>query len=95
MSRQVSGHSGNVQEPTDLQPNKLTDTTIDELRTKCMEILRREVTNLMMESSKGKLHPNSAKSLTDYVKLLGELKDIEEEELKRLSDDHLKKLVNK
>jgi len=95
MDRKVSGFSGSVKEPTDLEPNKLVDTTVDELRTKCLEILRRDVTNLMIESSKGKLAPSSSKSLTDYVKLLSELKDIEEEELKKLSDEHLKKLVGK
>lgn len=94
--RQVSGFIGKVTEGlTDLEPGKLVDTTIDELRTRCLEILRREVTNLMVESSKGKLNPGSSRSLTDYVKLLSELKDIEEEELKKLSDEHLKKLVEK
>lgn len=95
MTRQVSSFQGSIKENTDLEPAKLVDTTIDELRAKTMEILRREVTNLMIESSKGKLHANSAKSLTDYIKLLGELKDIEEEELASLKDEHLKKLVEK
>jgi hypothetical protein len=93
--RQVSGFSGNIKESMDLQPSKIEATTIDEMRIKCTEILRREVTNLMMESAKGKLSTQSSTSLVNYVKLLQELKDIEDEELKRLSDEHLKKLAGK
>lgn len=92
--RQVNSFTGAVKEGlTDLEPNKLVDTTLDELRAKTMEILRREVTNLMMESAKGKLTPGSSKSLVDYVKLMSELKDIEESELAALKDEHLKKLI--
>ena len=94
--RQVSGFTSSIKEGlTDLQPNKLVDTTVSELQAKCLEILRREVTNLLMESAKGKLSGPSSTSLTNYVKLLSELKDAEEEELKKLSDEHLKKIVSK
>lgn len=94
MNRKVNSFSGSIKEPTDLKPNLIeATTTIDELRVKCLEIMRREVTNLMIESSKGKLSTGSSNSLTSYVKLLEELKDLEEEELKRLSDEHLKKLA--
>lgn len=96
MSRQVNSFGGAIKEPTDLKPSLIeTTTTVDDLRVRCLEILRREVTNLMIESSKGKLSTGSSNSLTSYVKLLEELKDLEEEELKKLSDEHLKKLVQK
>lgn len=94
MSRQVNSFSGNIKENTDLKPNLIeATTTVDELRVKCVEILRREVTNLMMESAKGKLSTHSSSSLTSYIKLLQELKDIEDAELKVLSDEHLRKLA--
>lgn len=96
MNRKVSGHSGSIQDGTDLKPSLIeASTTVDDLRVRCLEILRREVTNLMIESSKGKLNPHSSSSLTSYVKLLEELKDLEEEELKKLSEEHLKKLAGK
>lgn len=94
MARQVNSFQGSIKEGlTDLEPAKIETTTIDEMRVKCTEVLRREVTNLMMESAKGKLSTSSSNSLVNYVKLLAELKDVEDEELKRLSDEHLKKLV--
>jgi len=96
LSRQVSSYQGNIKEPTDLKPGVIeATTTVDDLRVRCLEILRREVTNLMIESSKGKLSTGSSNSLTAYVKLLEELKDLEEEELKKLSEEHLKKLAGK
>lgn len=89
----INGHSGNVKENTDLHSGVIATTSIDELMLKCQEILRREITNLMVESSKGKLSPNSAKSLSDYIKLLDTLKDKEADLLEELSDTQLKKLV--
>lgn len=94
MKRIVSSFTPPVVEPT--EPDFIqTATSIDELTVKCFEILRREVTNLLMESSRGKLNPTSAKSLTDYVKLLKELKLDESEELEKLSREHLEKLASK
>jgi hypothetical protein len=42
---------------------------------KGLEILRKEVNNLFMESSQGKLSPVSARDLVGYVKLLHELEE--------------------
>jgi hypothetical protein len=72
----------------------LVSTTLDELSAKAQEILRREITNLMIESTKGLLSRDNAMSLTSYIKLLGELKAKEDEELRNLSDEHLEKIVN-
>lgn len=71
----------------------LVSTTLEELSNKAQEILRREILNLMGESTGGKLSPTSSASLVSYIKLLGELRDKELEDLSKLGDDHLRKLV--
>lgn len=70
----------------------LVSTTLEELSNKAQEILRREILNLMGESTGGKLSPTSSTSLVSYIKLLGELRDKELEDLSKLGDDHLRKL---
>lgn len=70
----------------------LVSTTLEELSNKAQEILRREILNLMGESTGGKLSPTSSASLVSYIKLLGELRDKELEDLSKLGDDHLKRL---
>lgn len=70
-------------------------SSVDELTAKTLEILRREITNLMIESSGGKLSPPSSKALVDYVKLLDDLKVKEKELLEEASDEFLKKLAKK
>jgi len=67
-------------------------TTLDELIDKSREILRREILNLMIKSSSGSLDRDASMSLVSYVKLLGELKEKETEELRNLSEEHLEKL---
>lgn len=64
-----------------------------ELLEKGGELLRREILNLMSESSRGKLSPNSAKDLVAYIKLLNELKAEQQEELEGLDDEALRKLA--
>lgn len=70
-------------------------TSIDELTTKTIEILRREIINLMMESTRGKLEPTSSKALVDYIKLLADLKEKESELLSQLPDEYLESLAKK
>lgn len=70
-------------------------TSIDELTTKTIEILRREILNLMGESTRGKLEPSSSKALVDYIKLLSDLKDKEKDLLAQLPDEYLEKLARK
>lgn len=71
----------------------IATTELDELTAKTQEILRREITNLMIESTAKKLSPTSSAALVSYIKLLGELKDKETEALKAMGDEHLKKLA--
>lgn len=71
----------------------LASTTLDELNDRALEILRREVTNLMIESTGKKLSPTSSAALVQYVKLLQELKETEDKTLKALGNEHLEKLA--
>lgn len=67
---------------------------IEELLSKGGEILRREILNLLMESSRGKLSAPSSRDLVAYIKLLSELKadalaafvDMSDEQLRQLAD---------
>lgn len=91
--RQVSGFTGSVKEATDLKPMLVEASDTDLLFIQCQEVLRREVKNLMIESSKGKLSPAASKSLVDYFKLLDELKKKEAEELQDKTVEQLKELA--
>ncbi len=51
------------------------DVDITKLLDKGLEILRKEVNNLFMESSQGKLSAVSARDLVGYVKLLHDLEE--------------------
>lgn len=57
------------------------------------EILRREIGNLMRESTRGKLNPANARDLVAYVKLLSELKVEEQKTVKDLTDEELEKIA--
>lgn len=67
------------------------DTGFDivDLLQKGEEILRREISNLMIESTSKKLSPNSSKDLVAYLKLLNELKIEQQRALSELTDDEL------
>lgn len=91
--RKVNSFTGSIKEPTDLKPDLIQPVgSIDELTVKTLEILRREIQNLMMESSRGKLESSSSRSLVEYIKLLGELKKKEQDLLNEMSDEFLEKL---
>lgn len=90
--RKIADFTAKKPEPTE---GIVIISSVDELTAKTLEILRREITNLMIESSGGKLQPASSKSLVDYIKLLDELKKKEKELLEEASDEFLKKLAKK
>lgn len=71
----------------------LAKSSLDDLKDRAREILRREITNLMVESTGRKLSPTSSASLVSYIKLIDELKKQEDTELRALSDAHLEKLA--
>ena len=65
---------------------------VEALLAKGGEILRREVSNLLMESSNKKLAPASARDLVAYIRLLHELKIEKAAALAEMSDEELTKL---
>ena len=69
------------------------DFDIDALLAKSGEILRREIHNLMSESSGKKLSPASARDLVAYVKLLSDIKIERDKVLSDMSDEELQKLI--
>lgn len=73
-------------------PQNSADFDLTELLSKSGEILRREISNLMMESSRGKLSSQSAKDLVNYISVLSTMKNEQEKMLAELSDDELKEL---
>lgn len=66
---------------------------VQKLLDKGGEILRREIANLMSESSSKKLAPASARDLVAYIKLLSELLAAQKQELANMSDEDLQKLA--
>lgn len=69
------------------------DFSLGEQLEKCVEILRRDLSYLMAEASRGKLSAPSARDLVAYIKLLGDLKDMEKDDLNKLSDEALEALA--
>lgn len=88
--RRIADFTSKKPEPTE---GTVIVASVDELTAKTLEILRREITNLMIESSAGKLAPPSSKSLVDYIKLLDDLKQKEKELLEEASTEFLQRLA--
>lgn len=68
----------------------LSDISVSRLIDDGLTALYREIKNILILSSKGKLDAPTAKDLRDHLKLLFELKDRENESLRSLSDDDIK-----
>lgn len=69
------------------------NSDISTLLTKTIEILRREVTHLLVDSARGKLEKSSSTDLVNYIKLLTELHASEKDLLDDLSDEELLVIV--
>lgn len=74
----------------DDEPNDISN-----MLSKTVEVLRREVTHLLGESTNGKLSRSSSADLVAYVKLLSDLHQQEQETLSNLSEKELEEFVNK
>lgn len=83
-----------MQAPADKQGSlidvPLSEISVVKLIDDGLVTLHREMKRLMSLSVSGKLEPNNARDLRDYIKLLFELKDREDSFLKSLSDEQLK-----
>lgn len=71
------------------------ETSIESLLEKGMEVLRREVSNLLVKSAQGKLSAPDGTHLVQYVKLLSELQKKKAEDLSEMTDEDLKKALDK
>jgi hypothetical protein len=92
MKRFVKPNQSSIPEAPKAEPGVVAGFDIVELLDKGGEILRREISNLMIESSGKKLSPNSAKDLVSYLKLLHELKEEQQKTLSELTDEELETL---
>lgn len=70
------------------------DFDVDVLLAQGGAILAREIKNLMMASSRGKLEAAEARDLVAYLKLLSELKIEQQKALADLTDVELQDLVS-
>jgi hypothetical protein len=68
----------------------ISDISVARLIDDGLLVLYREVKNLMILSTRGKLEPNDARDLRDHLKLLFELQARENESLRGLTDEQLK-----
>ncbi len=71
----------------------ISDISVTRLIDDGLLALYREIKNLLMLSSKGKLDPNNSRDLRDHLKLLFELQAREKESLKNITDEQLKEQV--
>lgn len=71
----------------------VSDISVARLIDDGLLAIHREMKNLLMLGSRGKLDAANARDLRDLVKLLFELKDREGESLRNLTDDELKAKV--
>ncbi len=90
MSKLPPSHPGAVSAPSG---GAGIEVDIDAQLKKTLEILQREVTWLLRQSSIGKLDSASARDLVNYVKLLSELQRNEKDWLKDLSTEDLAELL--
>ncbi len=71
----------------------ISDISVARLIDDGLIALYREIKNILILSSKGKLEAADARDLRDHLKLLFELKDRENESLRKLTDEELHQKV--
>lgn len=84
-------------QPTTASPSSPAsddDNDIGTMLTKSIEILRREIRHLMMESSQNKLSKGSSTDLVNYIKLLSDLHDKEQSIVTQITDEDLKRILH-
>jgi hypothetical protein len=87
----VKSNQSSLPPKLDVKEEVLTSSlSVQRLIDDCLLALSREVRNLTIASAKGKLEASEARDLRDHCKLLFELKKIEQESLRNLTDDELK-----
>jgi hypothetical protein len=87
----------NVPEPklaaTSTIIESVTPVEVDQemIKSRLMEVLRRESLNLLGESNSGKLDRDRSSALIGYLKLLNSIEDEQKGQLAELSDEDLQK----
>jgi hypothetical protein len=81
--------------PADVDTSELPDFDVEKLLANSGAILAREIKNLMMASSRGKLEASDARDLVAYIKLLSELKEAQKAEMADMTEEQLAALVEK
>lgn len=94
MGQPIKPNQTTVLPSKDVLDVPIQDVSIERLIDNGLAILYREIRNLMLLSSNGKLSPEDARDLREHLKVLFELKSRENDLLKGLSDDQLKQLVD-
>ncbi len=80
------------QAPSVISPEALQTFDLTTLLSKSGTILAREIQNLLIASSGGKLDAANARDLVQYVKLLSELKTEQSKELSNMAPEELEAL---
>lgn len=80
-------------EPASIDSEVPADFDVEKLLAQGGAILTREIKNLMIASSRGKLEPNEARDLVSYLKLLTELKAAEEATNENLTTEELEQIA--
>ena len=75
-------------------PISVAQHDLDALQEKCIEIIRRDISNIMSEAVDGKLQPKDASTVVNYTRLFSDIKGIQEEEAEKLTDEELEQLVD-
>lgn len=83
-----------IPQAPEVPPSSGAAFDVENLLDKGGEILRREISNLLSESSRGKLNAASARDLVAYVKLLSELKQQQALAAENMTDEEIKEKLN-
>jgi hypothetical protein len=68
--------------------------SMDEIHEKLLNVLARDVDQLLHASAIKKLEAGDSQTLTNYLKLIKDLKKLEAENLENISDEDLEKIAN-
>lgn len=71
----------------------LKTVSIERVNKQLLNVLSREVSNLLISSNKGKLNKDDATALCNYLKLMKTLSEEEEKTLSSLSTEELEALT--
>jgi hypothetical protein len=81
-----------IAESASLVPN---DMSYEDMLLRAKEIMNREITNLMLQSSQGKLDSRSAQDLINLVKVLQSLTRDENDRAEAMSEEEIKARLEK